>query len=310
MNRIFNATTLLLLSFWTATSSAEEIVLTNGDRLTGEITAQSDDSVTLQHPALGQLVISRTQIADLRLGPGTPVAADSVLQVESDPGLLGTGWLTNWKRRVSLGIIGTSGKSHDLKINADFTAKYEDERKRWGHETSYYRNSADGTLSDQNFFSTLRRDWLEPRSPWFAFADGRVDYDEFKDWDYRLAADAGVGYEFVKTDNYRLLGRAGLGANQTIGGSREELTPEASLGVDVSWKINSQQDLAFVNTLYPNLRQTGELRNLTSLDWRYGIDEKAGLGLKISLSNEYDSLTEAGVSKYDFKYIGALEWSL
>lgn len=102
MNGILKAATLLLLSFWTATLSAEEIVLSNGDRLTGEITAQSDDSVTLRHPVLGQLVISRTQIADLRLDPGTPVAAESVPQVESDPGLLGTGRLTNWKRRVSL----------------------------------------------------------------------------------------------------------------------------------------------------------------------------------------------------------------
>ena len=125
-----------------------------------------------------------------------------------------------------------------------------------------------------------------------------------------MAVDAGVGYEFVKTDNYRLLGRAGLGGNQTFGGSREEFTPEASLGVDVKWNINSHQSLGFVNTLHPNLTESGEFRNMTSLSWSYDLDKENGLGLKIGLTNEYDSLTEKGVDKNDFKYTGALEWSL
>ena len=65
-----------------------------------------------------------------------------------------------------------------------------------------------------------------------------------------------------------------------------------------------------MNSFYPNVRQTGEFRNLTAVDWTLDLDKKAGFGLKIGLSNEFDSLAEEGVDRYDFKYTGSLVWKL
>jgi hypothetical protein len=62
--------------------------------------------------------------------------------------------------------------------------------------------------------------------------------------------------------------------------------------------------------LYPNLEESGEFRNLTSVDWVYDLEKDAGITLKISLTNEYDSLTSDDVDKHDFKYMGSLVWGL
>jgi len=294
-------------------TSAATLTLNNGDRLSGEIVAESDNAVTLRHPLLGQIDIPRDQLLAPQVGPmNETVPAPGAPEVSSagDNGLLGTGWLTDWKRRVDIGVTGAAGKSENMDITAGFSASYEDEDTRWAHRTAYQRQESDGAVSENNFFATLQRDWLRPDSPWFHFAQGRFDWDEFKDWDYRLAGSGGAGYDFIKRDDYRLRGRAGLGGNQTVGGEREEFTPEALLGLDVDWRINSRQSLTFANTLHPNLGESGEFRNLTELNWNFDLDKEAGLGLKIGLSNEYDSLAGNDVDKNDFQYTGSLVWGL
>ena len=290
---------------------ATTVTLTSGDRLSGSIVSSTPEAVTLRHRLLGDLVVPRNEIASIIPDPDATPLEESV---ESDiaaqvPGLLDTGWFSDWKRRVAIGVTGAAGKSENQKINAGFTADFEDENTRWSHETAYYRNEADGSLSDNSFKSLLNRDWLEPGSPWFEFAGVRFDWDEFQDWDARLTGNGGVGYEFVSNDRYRLLGRAGLGANQTFG-DREELTFEGLLEVDATWRISPVQTLAFTNTFHPSLSEGGEYRNLTTLDWTLDLNEASGLGLRIGLSNDYDSLAVDASDKNDFKYTAALEWDL
>jgi len=300
---------LALLCTFTAPVAAGTVTLVNGDRLSGTIVTEDAESVTLQHPVLGEITLPRSEISQLEtdgdLIEDTPAEEIAAL----DPGLLGTGWLNDWQRRLSIGITGAAGKSENQKINAGFTADFEDATTRWSHETAYYRNEADGALSDNSFRTLLNRDWLRPGSPWFQFAGGRFDWDEFQDWDTRLTGNAGVGYEFFSSDRYRLLGRTGIGANQTFG-DREELTLEGLVEVDATWRISSAQTLAFTNTFHPNLEESGEYRNLTTLDWTLDLDEQSGLGLKVSLSNDYDSLAIDAPDKNDFKYTGALVWEL
>lgn len=311
MHAILHAAVLVALLGTVANVSAVTIELTNGDKLSGEISSASDDAVTLRHPLLGELTVPRSQIAKLQPDPADETATTAGTAVtETDDGLLGTGWLSDWKRRVEIGVTGAAGKSENQEIQAGFSADYEGDDKRWAHKTRYYRNEANGDLSDHSLFSTLNRDWLNPGSPWFEFAGGRFDWDELKDWDYRLTANGGVGYDFVKTDDYRLLGRAGLGANQTFGGDREEFTFEGLLGIDVQWKVSPNQTFAFVNTLHPSFQETGEYRNLTTLDWVLDLDQSMGMALKISLSNEYDSLADDEVDSNDFKYTGSLVWDI
>src|SRR5690606_25313360 len=122
------------------------------DTLTGSVTAQSEDTVTLDHPALGSIAIPAAQVASISAAedqatepsatPQTPgdtdadssqtsatsaVAAGSApvtaLNEADDPfeleprGLFGTPFLAGWDNSLAIGVTGSSGNSDTLSIN-------------------------------------------------------------------------------------------------------------------------------------------------------------------------------------------------
>lgn len=287
-------------------SNAASIELNNGDVLQAEIIAQDAQSLTLEHPVLGRLVLPLSALAPPNPA-AQPASADEPDESEVASGVLGTTWLTDWDRELVFGVSGSDGDGSESKIHFEANANFDDGVDRWIIRNNYDRDSADGEVTTNAFFSDVKRDWLMPDSPWFYFAAVRYDWDEFADWQHRLAASVGPGYAFYDQEEFRLLGRFGIGGNKTWGDEREEFVPELLLGLEGQWKPTSHQVVKFKNEVYPNLDQTGEYRNITSLSWTIDLDKDLGLALKLGLDNEYDSLDEEG-AKNDFKYLGSLVW--
>lgn len=309
---------LFILSF-PLQAAASQIELINGDQLSADILSQTETHILVSHPVLGELKLDKNQVMAVKQTASHPEpketvdVANAVTEQSADSednGLFGTGVLVNWKRRLDLGIAGSAGKSKNHQVNIGFSADYDSDYTRISHKSAYFRAKSEDELSDHSFFSSINRDWLRPTTPWFHFAGGRIDWDEFKDWDLRVNANGGVGYEFAKTENWILLGRSGLGFNQTFGGQREEFTPEGLIGLETQWKVNDYQQIEFANSFYPSLRDTSEYRNLTSLDWVLDLNSYVGVALKLGLLNEYDSATEEGINNNDFKYTASLAWKL
>lgn len=308
----------------TALANPVQIELNNGDVLTAELLSQTEQKITISHQVLGEVSLDKSKVATItEMNAAAPVAVDNSVPeptqvaeevtdtaAPTDNGLFNTGLLTNWERRFDLGVAGSAGKSRNMQVNAGFAADYDSDYTRISSKTAYFSASSDGERTDNSFYSSINRDWLRPETPWFHFAGGRVDLDEFKDWDYRINGNGGFGYEFYNTDNFLFVGRTGLGFSQTFGGEREEFTPEGLLGLETKWKISEYQRIHFANTLYPNLKDSSEFRNLSSFDWVLDLNSYAGVALKVGLLNEYDSATEEGISKNDFKYTVSLSWSL
>lgn len=303
------------------------LILTNGDRLQGDLLERNQETVTIKHQLLGEMTISTKTISQLNtdyeaLAQQTPQSEKTLAQqpvIEpaglvplepEDQGLFGTGWLADWERRFDVGLAGSSGKSNNSQVNIAFNADLATEQTRINSRTAYFYAKSEDETSDNSFFSSINRDWLRPTTPWFHFAGGRFDIDRFKDYDYRINANGGFGYEFANTDSWLFVGRTGVGFNKTFGGERQEFTPEGLLGLETRWRINSAQRLALSNTLYPSFDSFDAYRNLTSFDWILDLDERAGVSLKVGMTNEYDTETEDGVSKNDFKYTLSLSWSL
>ncbi|MDJ0807714.1 MAG: DUF481 domain-containing protein [Gammaproteobacteria bacterium] len=228
----------------------------------------------------------------------------------TDSGLLSTGLLQGWKRELDIGINGSDGNSESLSIHAGFKADYEDSEDVWKFRTAYDNASSDGEESRNQFFADLEKDWLWSDSPWFAFAQGRYDWDDYKDWDHRISFAAGPGYQFVKNNTWDISGKIGLGGSKTYGDEDEDFTPEALIGLNLGWTISDRESVDFVSTFYPSLDNGGEYRNITTLDWKMKMEEQGKLAMKIGLSNEYDSEAEGDVEKNDFKYYLALVWAM
>lgn len=316
MKRLTAAALLLAV---TASAGAETLKLKNGDVINAPITAQDGESVTINHPSLGETKIKRDTIEGIykdadayKAASDEQAAADKKAEAAAeraaDEGMFGTGFLKGWDRRLELGLTGASGNSENLNFRAAFFGKYEDEEDRWLWDMVYRRATSGGDVTENKFYSTLTKDWLVPEEDYFFFATGRFDWDDLQDWDYRLSGFGGAGYQFVKNDTWDVRGRAGLGGNQEFGSVDEGFTLEALVGVEADYKINEDQSIAFTNYLYPSLEEAGDFRNVTTLDYVIAIDRDKGMDLKIGLTNEYDSKVGPGTKRNDVTYYISLLW--
>jgi putative salt-induced outer membrane protein YdiY len=300
-----------LLAGTTAASPAV-VTLGNGDLLRVESIEKLDSGWRLRHPVLGDLVLDDALVTEVVFVDADQAAAQ-VAESANDDGVSDgsrsvTGFLPGWERKFELTFSGAGGNSDNQDLNVGFRGGYEDDHKRWALAALYSYSESESVRSENEFYAELTRDWLYPGSRWFGFANGRYDWDDFKDWDHRISAAVGVGYQIIDDDVWSVAGRLGVGGNQTFGGTREEFTPEGIAGLNGNWRINALQMLTFRTTFYPSFDDLGEYRNLSEVNWEYTLADDADVAVKLGVSNEYDSSAEGDTDPNDFKYQGGLVW--
>jgi putative salt-induced outer membrane protein YdiY len=215
-----------------------------------------------------------------------------------------------WKHEVDVGINGANGNTKAINLHTGYTGRYKDATHGWKLKSAHDKAESNGIETRNQFFADLLKDWYWNGSPWIAFMQGRYDWDEFKEWDYRLSASGGTGYEFINNNIWYLAGRFGLGGYRIYGYAEEELTAEALFTLEASWTISGRESVDFETTFFPSLEKSGEYRNITALNWKMSMMERGRLALKIGLINEYDSLAAVGTETNDFKYNLSLVWGL
>ncbi|MFI4860523.1 MAG: YdiY family protein [Phycisphaerales bacterium JB063] len=316
MIKLFTTTALMLAA--TGLASAETIELVDGDVINAPITARDAGTVTVNHPSLGEMTISRDRIvaihedadahAEAEAEEAAAEAADALAaERAADEGMFGTGLFKGWNRQISLGVNGAEGNSRNVNIRANFHTDYEDDTDRWIFDMLYRVSRSSGATTENRFQAELTKDWLLPEEDYFFWANGKFEWDDFEAWDNRISGFLGAGYQFVDNDTWNVRGRAGIGGNQTNGGNTNEFTFEALLGVEVDYVISDKQSVAFTNYLYPSLEDS-EFRNITTLAWQVQIDQDKGMSLQLGVANEYDSNAPTGTKKNDFTYYAALVW--
>lgn len=306
---------------------ADEVVLASGEVLRGEIVAQTDEAITLEHPILGALAIPRDRIASWLEGeaptaaPGGDAAAAAPAEGEAaaptpaeevaDEGAAALEAATEaddgWDSRFELGFSSSTGNTDAQSLNVGIRSTRETERMKTAFDALYFYGATDGDRNTNKFTTGVLNDWLFPdESRWLFFAQGRYDFDEFQSWEHRLTAATGPGYRFIDTETFDLTLRAGGGVAKEIGSKRNQLIPEALTGGDLSWKINDRQDLTAATTFFWDLDETGEFRNTSTAAWNLTLDTESNMKFSLGLLNEYQSQVDPGVKHNDLKVFGAL----
>lgn len=305
------AVSLMILS---SASQAAVIALANGDTLSAEVVKRTVEHVVVSHAVLGEVSLANAQVLHI---DGVELAAlpapepAPVVVAEVKPGLFNSGILRGWNRSVAAGFNGAKGNTDTMAMYAGLKANYEDDTKRWKFDSSFDSSENAGTKTQNKFYAGLTRDWLIEDSKWFYFASAKYDWDEFKDWDYRVTGLFGGGYQFMKTDTRSLLGRFGLAGKQNFGGTADDdFKPEAMLGLDADWILSDKQSLHFTTEFFAGLESVSEYRNLTKFAWKILIDETWDMNLQLGFDNEHESTVAPGIDKNDFRYRAALVWDL
>lgn len=227
----------LVLVFGLAGSvTADVLVLSNGDRITGDVKHVWDGKITIE-PAYADAF-------DVDLDAVAHIESERELDVELDDGYDGTGTLAgasgdgnqlletpegprvialadlfeveepedfiDWNSHIDFASSLNRGNtdSENTKLRADGTYKRGNHRHRG--EVTFYREELDGVRTQENNLYTYDYNWLF-NEPWFFSSTLTYEKDPIIDLEHRITLSAGFGYDIWRTPRKALSVKLGAG---------------------------------------------------------------------------------------------------
>jgi hypothetical protein len=292
------------------------VTLKTGEVLRGTFGGIADDKVVIDHPVLGKVNIPRTELAgwtattpgEAPVQPATtpPAPTEPAKPAAPPPPPAPETFWDGWTGSVELGLNGSEGNSSNLNLRAGFGAERKTEETETKFTFAYSYAKDDGESTENKGQAELRNDWLLGKdSPWRIYALGRIEYDQFQDWDWRASAFTGVGYQFIKTEKTILIGRVGIGATQEYGSSDNRIHPELDLGIDFEHKFTDTQKFTLTFDYYADLLDISEYRIVGKAAYEILLDKDNGLTLKLGVEDRYDS-SPGDAKRNDLDYFALL----
>jgi putative salt-induced outer membrane protein YdiY len=191
---------MLVAGFSAAPARADDVLLTNGDRLTGTAVSLAGGILTFTTPH-----------GNLRI-PWPEVVRAAI----QDPMLAALADLTRPQPSVTLdgganaGLITTAGNTdvNNLRLDGDIVARAD--VNRYSASAAVTRARDGGVETASNWTTAFKYDrFVSTRM--FLNANAILTNDRFRDLDLRTALGAGVGYQVLTTPRVRLTADGGLG---------------------------------------------------------------------------------------------------
>lgn len=325
-----------------AAIGADEVRLVGGDTLIGKVTSITDDTVVLQHPVLGELKLARSNVASIvqegqpapAPAPASqtpPPAADAQQAAQDAAGVpsqdaqpadkptdkpadkldtspAAVSFWRGWKGAFDVGVNGSDGNTETLSVRAAVGAKRATETMETAVGLSYVYSTDNGEKTKSRGELDFRNDWLSKTSRWGFFADAKIEYDEFQDWDWRLSGHVGPTYAFIKDEKTTLRGRAGVGASYEIGGDDQKVRPEGLIGLDFAHKFSDRQSIFATVEYLPSFSDFPEYRINSKAGYEMLVDPDTKTLLKLGVNDRYDSNPGGDYKKNDIEYFLMLGW--
>ena len=213
------------------------------------------------------------------------------------------------ERGMEIGINGSQGNSETISLTAGANAKRIHGATTLKWDLNYARTESDSVETQNNALLNVDYGYDLTDSAFSMFAKLFFEYDEFKAFDTRLAANAGAGYSFIKNECVTLKGRFGAGWSREIGGPDDRNVPEATFGGNYDHQLTERQKLVMDVQYLPEWEHFSNYRLVTDANWEVLLDEATDLHLKIGLIDRYDS-TPNGAEPNDLTYALLLLWKL
>jgi hypothetical protein len=319
---------------------ADQVVLKNGDRVTGNIVKKDDKNLTIKTDQFGEVVTPWDQIESiiaekalnivLRDGKtlqGTFTASGGKVEVTTSQTklsvasadiailrddaeqkayerLLRPGWTELWAGSGRIGLAGTSGNSKTLTftttINADRTTKND--------KTALYFSAikASGLVEGVNSDTAKAvRGGIsyshDAHSRLFISAFNDYEYDLFQDLDLRFVIGGGLGFHAVKTERSSLDLPAGFAYNHSsFSTPLTQNSGEFYWGDEYNLKLSSSSTLTQSFRMFNNLTETGTYR--VNFDLSLGTKILKWLTWNLSVSDRYLSDPAPDRKSNDFLY--------
>ena len=217
---------------------ADEVHLTNGDRLTGEIVTMENELLVLKTTYAGDVRLSwqdvtciasereltfrlankeiligraicpragKIQIVGVSIGESAELSLDELQAINPSPPPPSV----TYKGNLTGGASATSGNTDDAVVyfSAGFEARSKRHRFTLGGKLNY--GETDGEITARNALGRIKYDFFMTEKV-YAYAQGLLESDEFQDLDLRSTAGLGLGYQILDTKRTSLFAEAGV----------------------------------------------------------------------------------------------------
>ena len=297
---------------------ADQVVLMNGDTITGSIIKKDGDKLTLKSEFLGEVTMPWTAVKSLRADmevtvvpstgasvKGKAATSDGNLQVTTASGLtsvplanvtavrndaeqaayerlLHPSLLQLWTGYFDMGLALARGNAFTDTLTTAFNATRQTRKSKIiAHFNQIYGTARVNNVTAANA-SAIRGGWEfnEDITPkLFMNVMNDYEHDRFQDLDLRVVIGGGPGWNAIKTDRIQLGVTAGADYNRENFTTLSRNFAEANFGYVFTYKLSGLTTLNETFTYFANLSDTG--------DYRFNFDLGSVTTLKKWLSFQF-----------------------
>ncbi len=327
---------VVLLSF-PFVVSADQVILSNGDTLTGSIVKKDGDKLTMKTEFLGEVSMPWAAVRSLRSdaeltvvlpgvesvrGKVTTAGANLEVATAAGPRTAPMGGISAvrnepeqraferlehprllelWTGYFDLGLALARGNAHTTSLTMAFNASRV---TRTSKLTTYF-NQIYGTARLNNVetstASAVRGGWSFNRNVsnrFFVNVFNDYEHDRFQNLDLRFVLGGGGGYNAIKRDRLRLDVLAGGDyERENFGSGIHRNSAEASFGNELLYKVSGVTTLNQSFRFFSNLTDTGQYR--VNFDLGAVTTLKKWLGWQVTASDRFLSNPVFGRQRND-----------
>lgn len=331
---------LLLIVFLLPAAWADQVVMKNGDRITGSIVKKDAQSLTIKTDQIGTIIIPWDQVEsfvvskpinvvlqDGRTLQGSLTSSDGKAEVTTPQAkvdiaraditamrnddeekayqrLLRPRWNELWAGTGTVGFAGTVGNAETLTFTTGVNADRETNTDKTSLYFSLIKASASINNESQDTAEAVRGGISyghDVSSRLFVSAFNDYEYDRFQNLDLRFVIGGGIGFHAYKTERSRLDLLAGAAYNRS-----SFSTPFVRESAELYWGDEYSLKLSSATSLVQSYRMFNDLTNsgMYRVNFDIGLSTKLlkWLSWNISLSDRYLSDPAPGRENNDFLY--------
>jgi len=313
---------ILALTLLPCAAAADQLVMNNGDVITGDISGISDGKVNIKPAYTDEFAVDLAEVASIE--------ADQTFEVELEDGKEVTAQFAGasdgqqslivdqrpmtvpmaqvkfakepppYYERTSHVDLNSTWRGGNTDSNNSLI--YADTRLRFGvhrhiADLTIARDETDGVSTKEQDLLRYEYNWLLD-GPWYVGANASYERDPIKELDHRYTVGALVGRDIFNDDNRFLTFSFGLGY------SEEQLGGISDSGLVGMWKLIYEQNLydsrlSFFHNDSLNYQFYGNNNAIFKTNTGFRFDILENIYTSVSLRYDYETEPAPGAKSYD-----------
>ncbi len=212
-----------------------------------------------------------------------------------------------WSGGAEVGLNGANGNADLFNIRFGLNARRRVPGNVFVTDVLYTYTHQDGKTTVNQALWNARDEILFPGTPWSIFNALQLEYDQLRDYDFRVGLYGGGGYAILDTPLHALRVRAGAGAVRELstGPLPARWVPEGVFGGDYRLRVTRRGSFLALLDYYPRIDDWSRFRVRARAGYEHVLDPDLGMVLRLGVQDRYDS-DPGDAKRNDLTYFATL----